>query len=76
MTGPTRRDLEKQINDLQDEADEREEWSDAEAWRAFLTGQNPRTGEPISDELKAEYRRAWAEFAGSDSDSEEDPDHG
>lgn len=55
MSGPTRRALRRRAADLREQADEAAEWSDVEKWRAFITGENPRTGEPLSDEPLEEY---------------------
>lgn len=62
MTSATRRELENAAAELRKQADERAEWSDAERWWSFLTGENPRTGEPLSDEREAERQRGWAAF--------------
>ena len=58
MSNPWR-DVERRLDDLQEEAAAEEEWSDVEAWRAFITGENPRTGGPLSDERREELRQAW-----------------
>ena len=56
-------DLERAIDDLEDAG---EEWSYADVWRAFITGNHPADpGEPLPEELQAK-RHQWAEFARSD----------
>lgn len=72
MSSPWR-EVERRIEDLQDEADECEEWSDVERWRAFITGENPRTGEPLKGERLAAYHREWRRVLEDGDDSEDTP---
>lgn len=66
MTG--KREVERMLESA--EEDDAGELDDVEKWRAFISGEHPRTGEPLSDERRVEFQRALAEFA--DQDPRED----
>lgn len=69
MTGI--RDLERSV----DELEEKEGWSKAAAWRAWITGESA-SGDELPDGLKDARTEGWAEFARVISVDQEEDSHG